>query len=239
MLIPKIVHVTWKTKDIQGTDTPFFQNCLGNIIRLSPSWDVQISDDTDVEEYLKENLDKIDYDLISNRKIIEKIDVWRLIKLYKEGGVYIDMDRLCNTSLDDIINEHTRIVLPTCADHDFSQDFMMSSPGNPIFAESLELNLQRRYEGEEDIYFLGPQTYMHGVTKAMFGTHIHIESGSKQFEDIRNMLKEVDYIETYREIPPLQTIIYRPESKQIDFNYDIEKKNFYQLNNIKHWTNVW
>lgn len=239
MRIPKIVHATWKTKDVINSDSIFYKNCLGNIAKLSPNWNVQISDDNDVEEYLKDNLEKVDYELLSNKGIIEKIDVWRLIKLYNEGGLYVDMDRLCNTSLDDIINKDTLLVLPTCADHDFSHDFMMSAPGNPIFSETLNLNLKRRYEGVNNIYYLGPQTYLHGITKAMFGTHIHIESGSKQFEYIRNMLKEVDYIETYREIPPLQTIIYRPESKQIDFNYDVEKKNFYQLNNTKHWTNFW
>lgn len=239
MSIPKIVHVTWKTKEILGTDSPFFQNCLGNIERLSPSWKIELSDDYDVEEYLKENLEKRDYDLILNKSIIEKIDVWRLIKLYNEGGVYVDMDRLCNTPLDDIINSETRLVLPTCADHDFSQDFMMSAPGNPIFSEALNLNLQRRYEGVDNIYFLGPQTYMHGIMKAMFGNPFHIESGSVYFEEIRNVLRSTNFIVTYREVPPLHTIIYRPENHQIKFDYNLEKKKFYQQNNTKHWTNVW
>ncbi len=239
MLIPKIVHATWKNKDVIHDDSIFFKNCLGNIATLSPSWNIQISDDYDVEEYLKHNLDIEDYTLLSTRSIIEKIDVWRLVKLYNEGGVYIDMDRLCNASLDDIINENTRLVLPTCADHDFSHDFMMSAPGNPIFSETLELNLKRRYNGANDIYFLGPQTYLHGIMKAMYGKEIHINSGSEEFEEIRDMLDEVDFIETYREVPPLHSIIYRPELKQIDFDYNIEKKSFYQQHNIKHWTNVW
>lgn len=239
MPIPKIVHATWKTKDVINSDSLFYKNCLGNVAKLSPNWDIQISDDDDVEEYLRQNLSDEDYTLLSCRSIIEKIDVWRLIKLYNEGGVYMDMDRLCNTSLDSIVNENTLLVLPTCADHDFSQDFMMSAPGNPIFSETLSLNLQRRYEGINDIYFLGPQTYFHGIMKSMFGIEIHIESGSDKFNKIRNMLSQIDFIETYREVPPLNSIIYRPELKQIDFDYHEEKKSFYQQYNIKHWTNVW
>lgn len=239
MLIPKIVHATWKNKDVINDDSIFYKNCLGNIAKFSPTWDIQISDDDDVEEYLKKYLEDADYDLLSKRSIIEKIDVWRLIKLYNEGGVYVDMDRLCNTSLDDIVNENTRLVLPTCADHDFSHDFMMSAPMNPIFSETLNLNLKRRHEGSTNIYFLGPQTYMHGIMKAMYGKEIHIDSGSERFKEIRDMLDKVDFIETYREVPPLHSIIYRPELKQIDFDYDIEKKHFYQQHNARHWTNVW
>lgn len=239
MSIPKIVHATWKTKDVINSDSIFYKNCLGNIATLSPNWDIQISDDDDVEEYLKQNLSDDDYTLLSYRSIIEKIDVWRLVKLYNEGGVYIDMDRLCNVSLDDILNENTMLVLPTCADHDFSHDFMMSAPGNPIFSETLKLNLKRRYNGANDIYFLGPQTYFHGIIKAMFGKEMCIESGSHNFNEMRNILNEVDFIETYREVPPLHSIIYRPELKQINFDYHIEKKKFYQQYNIKHWTNVW
>lgn len=237
MLIPKIVHVSWKNKEVVIDDSIFYRNCLGSIAILSPDWDIRISDDSDVELYLRDNLDKSDYNILSNRPIIEKIDVWRLIKLYQEGGLYIDMDRLCNTSLNSIVKENTRLVLPTCADHDFSHDFMMSAPGNPIFSETLDLNLKRRYEGSDDIYFLGPQTYMHGIIKAMFGKEIN--SGSLDIDGIREMLEGVDFIETYREVPPLHSIIYRPELQQIDFDYDIEKKNFYKHYNTKHWTNVW
>lgn len=237
MHIPKIVHASWKNKEVINDDSIFYNNCLGNIAVLSPDWNIQISDDIDVEVYLRDNLDKADYDLLSTRPIIEKIDVWRLVKLYCEGGIYADMDRLCNTSLSSIVKENTRLVLPTCADHDFSHDFMMSAPGNPIFSETLDLNLKRRYEGSNDIYFLGPQTYMHGIIKAMFGKETN--SGSLDINGIREMLEEVDFIETYREVPPLHSIIYRPELRQIDFDYDIEKKNFYKNHSTKHWTNVW
>jgi hypothetical protein len=239
LLIPKVVHATWKTKDVIHDDSLFFKNCLGNIAALSPSWDIQISDDNDVEEYLRNNLDKSDYNLFSNKHIIEKIDVWRLIKVYNEGGLYVDIDKLCNKPLDDILNEKTRLVLPTCADYDFSHDFMMSAPGNPIFSETLNLNLQRRHAGINNIYFLGPQTYFHGVIKAMFGHSVNIESGSEFISEIRDMLVESDFIETYRELPPLHSIIYRPELKQIDFDFSAEKKRFYQRYNVRYWTNDW
>jgi hypothetical protein len=97
---------------------------------------------------------------------------------------------------------------------------MMSEPGNPIFSETLNLNLLRRRAGANSVYLLGPQTYMHGIMKAMFGDPIDIPSGSPVFERIRSFIKEIDFIITYREVPPLHSIIYRPELKQIDFDYE-------------------
>jgi mannosyltransferase OCH1-like enzyme len=91
---------------------------------------------------------------LQNRHIVEKIDVWRLIKLYNEGGLYIDVDRLVNVSLNDIAKKDIKWILPTCRDNDFSHDFMCSSPGNPVFLETLKLNLSRRRAPMEITYII-------------------------------------------------------------------------------------
>ena len=67
MHIPKIVHASWKSKEIVSNNSIFFKNCLGNIKVLAPDWDIQLSDDTDVDTYLKDNLDKADYNLLSSK----------------------------------------------------------------------------------------------------------------------------------------------------------------------------
>jgi hypothetical protein len=40
----------------------------------------------------------------------------------------MDIDRFVNTPLDDLVDEDTKWVVPTCRDYDFSHDFMMTSP---------------------------------------------------------------------------------------------------------------
>jgi mannosyltransferase OCH1-like enzyme len=72
------------------------------------------------------------YALIADKHIVQKTDLWRLIKLYIEGGLYMDIDRFVNTPLDGLVDEDTKWVVPTCRDYDFSHDFMMTSPQSPV-----------------------------------------------------------------------------------------------------------
>jgi hypothetical protein len=237
--IPKTIHISWKTKDILEVDHIFPQNTIQKLVSLAEGWTPVVSDDIDVEKYLKSNLSIVDYYLLHDRDIVEKLDVWRLLKLYNEGGLYTDIDRLCNTSINSIIKDDTKLVLPEYENTDFSQDFMCSAPNNPIFLETLNINLQRRKMGIKDIYLLGPQTYFHGVTKIMTGEMVQVNPDNETFQQLRDIIHKTGFIVTYKENPPYKTIMYQPENKQIDFDHVEEKKNFYLQNGISHWTRVW
>jgi mannosyltransferase OCH1-like enzyme len=236
-LIPKNIHISWKSKDILSSNHIFPQQCIQSLVKLAPNWTVTVNIDTDVDEYLKDNLDKSDYILLKDKHIVEKTDVWRLIKLHNEGGLYVDIDRLCNMSLNDIILDETMCLLPTCQDDNFSQDFMCSAPGNPIYSNTLELNLKRRKEGHNNIYFLGPQTYMHGVTLALLGEIVDVNPGAETFNQIRNELDKIPFIKTYRETSPYDTMIYQSEATP--FDHEEQKRDFYAKSNLKHWTGDW
>lgn len=238
-MIPKIVHFSWINDSILTSNHQFPKNTIQRMIELSPEWKFELSTDEDIEQFLVDRLDKIDYDLIKDCHIVEKSDIWRLMKLYEEGGVYTDIDRLCNTSLNFVITDDVMCVLPTCVDNDFSQDFMCSAPNNPIFLETFKLVMDRRKAGHTNTYFLGPQTYMHGVTQALFGNIIDVNAGPGVFGEIRKELANHSFIKTYREDPPYHTILYRPENQQIEFDHELMKRDFYTSFNIKHWTNEW
>jgi mannosyltransferase OCH1-like enzyme len=126
--IPKIAHVAWKTKDVVDSKSPLILNGLRNLIDLNPDWTVTVYDDSNVDEYLRNTLNKRDYNLIKDIHIVEKTDLWRLFKLYNEGGLYMDIDRFYNIPLSKIITDNIKCVLPTCSDWDFSQDFDVSAP---------------------------------------------------------------------------------------------------------------
>jgi mannosyltransferase OCH1-like enzyme len=238
-LIPKKIHISWKNRDILTSEHIFAKRCVQSLIELSKDWEVDLSLNEDIDLYLKRFLDYYDYSLIKDRHIVEKSDLWRLIKMYYEGGLYVDIDRLCNTSIDDIIKNDTMCLLPTCEENNFSQDFMCSAPNNPIFSNTIELILARRREGHSNVYFLGPQTYMHGVTKTLLGEIVDVNPGSEIFEEMRSAISQMQFIVTYRESTPYNTIIYRPEKSQIDFDHEEMKRDFYAKSNIKHWTGEW
>ena len=82
--IPKIIHISWKTKDILSVKHVFPQSCIQRLVQLADGWTAVVSDDTDVENYLKDNLSILDYNLLKDRHIVEKTDVWRLLRVLKE-----------------------------------------------------------------------------------------------------------------------------------------------------------
>jgi len=233
------IHISWKDKNILESKSLFVRNCIGKLVELADGWIPEISDDYDIEKYLKDNLSGADYKLLEDRHIVEKSDVWRLIKMFNEGGLYCDIDRLCNTSINDIIKPETSVVLPECNGSDFSQDFMCSGPNNPMFLETLKLNLERRRMGYHNVYLLGPQTYFHGVTKSITGDMIEVNPEPETLKAIRDIISESRFCVTYIENPPYDTIIYRPENPQISFDHEAEKRKFYAEHNMKHWTGDW
>lgn len=238
-MIPKIVHFSWIDDSVLTSDHVFPRNTIQKMIELSHGWKFDLNTNKDIEQFLIDRLGKNDYNIIRDCHIVEKSDLWRLMKLYEEGGVYTDVDRLCNTSLDNVVSDGIMCVLPTCVDNDFSQDFMCSAPHNPIYLETFKLIMERRRAGHTNTYFLGPQTYMHGVTKALFGNIIDVNAGEGVFREIRKELANHSFIMTYREDPPYHTILYRPENQKIDFDHEAMKRDFYTSSGIRHWTNEW
>jgi hypothetical protein len=234
--IPKIAHIAWKTKDVVNSQSPLILNGLRNLIDLNPDWNVIVYDDHDIDEYLKGVLNKRDYNLIKDLHVVVKSDLWRQFKLYNEGGLYMDIDRFCNIPLSEILEDGIRCVLPTCLEWDFSHDIIMTEPNNPIQSQTIELIMQRRYEGHTNVFFLGPQTYMNAITKVLFGEMIHTDPGVEKFAKMRKEMEKIPFIKTYREHPPHDTILYRSDDK---LDWEKLKKDFYAEANIKHWSGDW
>ena len=236
MTIPKTIHLSWKHKNILESQSPLIVNGMKNLVELNPDWQVTVYDDKDIDDYLKFALEKSYYELIKDVHIVGKSDIWRLLKLHSEGGLYVDIDRLCNISLSGLVDDKTMWVLPTYRDSDFSHDFMMTAPNNPAFAKAIELYFDRRRMGHTNIYFLGPQTYMNAVTTVLCGEMLNTNPGKETFDQIRSILDQAPFIKTYREDPPHNTIIYKS-----DDNLDLEtmKRQFYAEEGLKHWTGEW
>ena len=167
--IPKIVHLTWKVKfDILRSSNPMVKEGIRQLSEMNPSWRVELSDDNDVHSYLKRTLPMEDYKRLKKVHPVELGDLWRLVKMCREGGLYMDIDRLSNMPISSYVHGNTtRMVVPTfqgfsrwsnvwnqCSKWDtkggekcpfnIAQDFMCSAPGNPVFCKAMEANLKRR-----------------------------------------------------------------------------------------------
>ena len=84
--IEKKIHISWCRKDILDLNFNIIKHGIKKLKNLNPDYKFEISDNNDVEEYIKEKISEEDYNLLKHRHIVEKIDLWRLLKIYYEGG---------------------------------------------------------------------------------------------------------------------------------------------------------
>ena len=171
--IPQILHISWWDKDVMETqrENAIIRNGLANFKQMNPEWNIQISNDLEVDQYLHSKLDEEDYEAIADRHIVEKADLWRLLKVYYEGGVYMDLDRMCNVPMDRVLQRDvTTLILSIWSTHivSFTQDFMGSAKGNSLFKRAIDDNIESRRQCH-DIYQNGPLTYRMSVFRTLFG----------------------------------------------------------------------
>jgi len=240
-MIPKVIHLSWCCKHTLFTsNNPLAINGVQNMKRINPKYVIQISDDNDVNDYIQSCISNDDWLLIKDRHIVEKVDLWRLLKIYHEGGIYCDIDRLCNIPFDDIIKEDDVCILPTHYEIDFSQDIMISAPNQEIHKKAIELNLGRRQDGCKDVLSLGPITYFHAVTLVLWGRQLERFLNPKLW---KRLLLKVNSYEGYRtfyerpveNIQESITFIYKYNGEYEEGNGE-DKDALYKESKILHWT---
>ena len=102
-MIPKII---WQTYDTKYEDLPAFQkNIISTWQALNPGWEYNYADAEQRAKDVK-NFDKYLYWLYSNVNKILQANIWRYMIVYQNGGFYADMDSVCITPLDEVINKY-------------------------------------------------------------------------------------------------------------------------------------
>ena len=237
--IPKKIHISWKDKSILESSNQLAVNGIQNLAKTNPDWKLEISDDNEVERYLKQNLSIIDYASIKDSPIVSKVDTWRLLKIVNEGGLYTDIDRHANKELNSIIEKNTKCVLPLHSNHgkiiDFSQDIMISAPNNPLHKSALDLMLRRRRSGWQDILTLAPITYFHGLTKLIYGHALERYPNKEVLDKIINKINNSKYIQTFIEKPPKETFTFQYDKESFNLGNGLGKEAMYDESSVEHW----
>tara|TARA_A100001035_G_C27642491_1_gene435263 strand:+ start:137 stop:829 length:693 start_codon:yes stop_codon:yes gene_type:complete len=87
-MIPKIIHQTWKDRDIPNKWTAF----VNQVQELNPDWEYRLWTDDDIDVFVEKEYPDF-YDTFNSfSKVIMKADVIRYLIMYKIGGVYLDLD---------------------------------------------------------------------------------------------------------------------------------------------------
>ena len=134
--------------------------------KLNPNYEIDLSLDSDCVFFLESQFNKYVSDLfISIKKGMYKADLWRLCKLYVNGGVYADVDLIPHLNIDNLDKDITLYSCIAIDNKSIFQAFMVhfSKPKNPLmFALLLSFLINNPY-----IYSNGPTYDMYNCIKYM------------------------------------------------------------------------
>jgi mannosyltransferase OCH1-like enzyme len=99
LLIPKIIHQTYKTEEIPERWEPLQKSCKeGNA-----DYEYILWTDASAEQFIRDNYAWFLDTYLSYPYTIMRADVIRYFALYHYGGIYIDLDCGCEQSLDTLL----------------------------------------------------------------------------------------------------------------------------------------
>jgi mannosyltransferase OCH1-like enzyme len=133
-MIPKIIHQTYKTKDLPE-DLQYWHQ---KVITLHPEWQVHLWTDVDNLRLVEEHFPHLLKAYNQLPYTIMRVDMIRYMYMVVYGGVYLDLDYELFRPLDEIITGH-ELVLPLAREKQ-GKDFYQTSMiiGNCIFASAPE-----------------------------------------------------------------------------------------------------
>ena len=140
-MIPKKIHqIFWDFKGLGGTISPEDQKNAETYKELHPAWSYKLWNLEDANELVSTDFQWFEntWNRMNN---IMKCDTLRSMIMYKEGGVYADLDSICLKPLDDLL--HHNIILARATHKVFINDsminnFMMSRPGQNFWMKMLK-----------------------------------------------------------------------------------------------------
>ena len=242
--IPKVLHVSWKNKDILSSNSPLILNGLKNFEKINPDWKIEISNDEEVDNYIKKNVSPKHYNLIKDKKIVQKTDLWRLLKICNEGGLYIDIDRYVNIPMSKIIKQGTKCVLPMCGRVDFSQDFVCGVANYYIHKNAINKYLQS-LEAGRGIFECGAISYMHSVSESLCGYKAQRKPNSKFWNDAIYKINHSAEIESFIEGNSFNKILFKHDpntfiyldgkNEDLETEFKNQKAEFYNNQSVQHW----
>lgn len=156
----KITRTIWQTNYSNNVTLPVYCNYLLNRL-LSLSYDYRYVSTEERAEFIKANAEPHVYDAYSRLTDgAAQADLWRIFTLYKEGGIYMDIDGHLVWNLDSIINDNDSEVVITRRG-EYTNFFLASEKGNSFLKDTLDIivdNIEQRRIEHGVFSLTGPET---------------------------------------------------------------------------------
>ena len=135
MPIPKVIYQTWKTKSLHKNVTKI----LNKIQLLNPDYTMVLYDDADMDNFIKSNFDEYIYNCYLQLNIgASKADFWRYCVLYKNGGIYLDIDSSIIKPINEIIKPDDQCIITREGNNGYFNNWIMIFERNhPILLKTI------------------------------------------------------------------------------------------------------
>ena len=172
--IPKNIYQTWYTRDLH----PSIEHKITRLRLANPSYKYILFIDDEMNAYVQNNFGP---DIVSayNRLniITAKADFWRYLLLFKEGGIYLDMDGAVVGSLDDLLESTDEAVISEEIHRPFFIQWgLVFRAGHPILRRTIELVLRNIHRNTaRSVHSLtGPTVFSEAIHSLYYSNyHMH------------------------------------------------------------------
>lgn len=107
LILPKTIYQTWYKKTLPTS----IQQSVNWMLKQNPNYSYELSDDNDMDMFIKQNFNDTIYSAFKMLKVgAAKADLWRYLILFKNGGVYLDVDSMIYGVLDNLITDNSAII---------------------------------------------------------------------------------------------------------------------------------
>lgn len=165
MAIPKTIYQTFKHKKLPLlTQWHIYQ-----LRRRNPEYDYQFYDDERISSFIRQEFGPDVFNLYQRITIgASKADFFRYAILYKKGGIYLDIDSLIVTKLDDfILPTDTAIISYENNLKYYVQWALFFEAGHPFLLKTLEVVLDNLRENRfpNDVHQMtGPSAFSKAIS---------------------------------------------------------------------------
>ena len=138
--IPKTIYMTYKDKSVP-------QKVLDRWKKLNPDYNIVFHNNTDGYNYILKEYGQDFADFFNEIEFGPiKADFWRLCILYKEGGIYSDIDLVPYIPISEFIPKDITFCTLIAAYNDgkMTQSFIASTKGNLIIKKCIEKMYSKR-----------------------------------------------------------------------------------------------
>ena len=147
------------------------QNITNKMLSMNSNYEYKLlTSEKEMDNFVSNNFDK---EIVESYNclnfLVAKIDFWRYLNLYKNGGVYLDMDSLIIKPLDELIRDDDEAIITAEGNPGlYVQWCLMFTKEHPILKKVIEIvvdNIKNNKYPNNVFKMTGPTAFTEGLNK--------------------------------------------------------------------------